>query len=100
MDEVAFGHLVLSVLGVSGVLEYYGTRRVREFWPAGKCLLVGIGAAPTYLAGALLAFTSLSGASSLQLFGFLGCVLGLLGAVRLMADGADARELARQTRNG
>jgi hypothetical protein len=98
LDELGFQHLILCVLGVSGLLEFYGTRRARDFWSPRRCLAVGICSAPTYLAGALVAFPSLSGASSLQLFGFIGCALGLLGAVRLMADASDSMVPAGRSR--
>jgi hypothetical protein len=86
MGELQFHHLILSALGVTGIIWFYAIPYSREAWSQPKRTFIGIGSGLVYLAQALSAFTMLSNASSLELFGFIGCVLGCLGGVRTFSD--------------
>ena len=88
MPESQFHHLILSALGVTGIIWFYAIPHSRQLWSQAKRNFVGIGSGLIYVTEALSAFTSLSSASSLELFGFLGCVFGCLGAARAMGDTA------------
>jgi len=95
MNETAIHQVFLCILGVAGILEYYGTRHRPAVWKKQsprKRAFLGVTAGIVYVTQSLNAFGSLSGASSLELFGFLGCVLGCLASVRMMAieDGPEA----------
>jgi len=88
MPDSPFHHLMLAILGIAGILEYYGTLHLPAVWQkqsARKRVFLGVTAGIVYVTQSLNAFASLSGASSLELFGFLGCLLGCLASVRMMA---------------
>jgi hypothetical protein len=86
--ESQFHHFILSTMGVAGIIWFYAIPHARHVWSQSRRSFVGIGSGLIYVTQALSAFTSLSNASSLELFGFIGCVLGCLGAARTMTDGA------------
>jgi hypothetical protein len=85
--ESQFHHLILSTMGVVGIIWFYAIPHSRQLWSQSRRTFVGIGSGLVYVVQALGAFSSLSNASALELFGFVGCVLGCLGAARAMADG-------------
>jgi uncharacterized membrane protein HdeD (DUF308 family) len=84
MNELSFHHAILALAGVAGTLEFFGAFFERHAWSHRKRFFLLVCAGPFYLYQALNAFETLSLASSLELFGFIGCVLGCLGAVRLV----------------
>jgi hypothetical protein len=85
--ESQFHHIILSTMGVVGIIWFYAIPHSRQLWSQSRRTFVGIAGGLVYVVQALGAFTSLSNASSLELFGFIGCVLGCLGAARTMSDG-------------
>lgn len=87
MAESQFHHVILSTMGVVGIIWFYAIPHSRNLWSQSRRTFVGIGSGLVYVIQAFGAFTSLSNASSLELFGFVGCVLGCLGAARTMSDG-------------
>jgi len=88
VSELQFHHLVLSMIGLAGILWFFGSARLGELWSSPKRAIVGIVSGLIYLAQALSAFANLANASSLELFGFLGCTLGCFGVARIMSGGA------------
>src|SRR5258706_14445711 len=86
MAELQFHHLVLSLAGVAGIVWFYAAPQERHLWSRRGRLFIGIALGFVFLTQAVGAFASLSTASSLDLFGFIGCMLGCLGAVRLVSD--------------
>jgi len=90
MIEISFHDFVLSAMGAAGVLEFYGTYRLPRQWSPRRRVFLGIVAGLTYFWQAIVAFKVLSNASSLEILGFVGCVLGCLGAVRMLGGVAAA----------
>lgn len=88
MSIVQWQHLLLAVLGISGILEYYGAQKLPVAWSKRKRVYLGAFSAIFYVTQILNAFTSLMQASALELFGFVGCFLGCLGAVRVFGSEA------------
>src|ERR1700687_3123564 len=95
MTESQFNHLILSVIRVIGILWFYALPQSSQGWSQSRRPLVEIASALISAVQAVGAFTSLSNVSSLELFGFIGCVLGCLGAARTMSDGAVAFRRSR-----
>ena len=85
MGEAQFHHIIATMVGVAGVLWFFGAFNSRHVWSRPKRALLGICSGLVFLTQALGAFTALSSASSLELFGFIGCTLGCLGAARIMS---------------
>jgi len=83
-NELSFHHAVLVSIGIAGTLWFFAASFEHRVWSQRKRVFLLIGSAPIYVYQALGAFGALSQASSLELFGFIGCVLGVLGAVRLV----------------
>ncbi len=81
MDEIQWHHFVLLVAGISGVLCFFGAGPVSQLWSKPKRVLLGIGFGGFYVSQLVSAFTNLSGASSLEVFAFIG---GSFGAARIM----------------
>jgi uncharacterized membrane protein HdeD (DUF308 family) len=81
--EQPFHHIILTMVGVAGMLWFFGALNSRNVWSWRRRVLLGILSGLIFLTQALGAFTSSSSASSLELFGFIGCTLGCLGAVRI-----------------
>lgn len=88
MAEQQFHHIILTMVGVAGMLWFFGALNSRNVWSWLKRVLLGIFSGLVFLTQALGAFTGLSSASSLELFGFIGGTLGCLGAVRIMSEAA------------
>jgi hypothetical protein len=91
MNELAFHHYVLVVAGVAGILEFFAVFFERHPWSRRKRVFLLLCAGPFYLYQTVNAFQSVAGASSLELFGFVGCLLGCLGAVGLVCVEAGPR---------
>ncbi len=87
MTELQFNHLILSVIGVAGILWFYAMPQSSQGWSQSRRSVVGIASGLVYVIQAASAFTSPGQRIPLQLFGFIGCVLGCLGAARTMSDG-------------
>jgi hypothetical protein len=85
VTELQFHHLILASMGIAGILWFHGAYRLPRSWSPIKRFLLGIGSGLGYLLPALSAFANLSSASSLELFGFVGCLLGCFGAARIMS---------------
>jgi hypothetical protein len=85
MAELPFHDLILTMIGISGLLQYYGSieglKAVANHWR----VLIGLSGIPIYVFEAIGAFPLLSNASSLQLFGFFGCILGTLGSMKIFS---------------
>ena len=94
-NELFFHQAVLAVAGIAGILEFFGA--FFEYHPGSrrKKAFIAVCAGLFYVYFALGAFESLSNASSLELFGFFGCVLGCLGAVRLLCPDSPSSQRAR-----
>jgi hypothetical protein len=84
VSEMLFHHIILSIIGVAGFLEYYATYHLPKVWSKPKRVYLGITAGLTYLWQGMVAFNGLANASSLEILGFIGCILGCLGSVRMM----------------
>lgn len=89
MSGLQFHSVVLAVIGVAGILWFQGARRLPLSWSPLRRTFLGVVSGLVYLAPVLSAFANLSSASSLELFGFIGGLLGCLGAVRMLADATD-----------
>jgi len=85
VSELHFHQGVLSLAGVAGILWFFAAINSQVLWRRGRRLFVGILSGLVYLELALTAFTNLSNASSAEVFGFIGCVLGCLGAARFIS---------------
>jgi hypothetical protein len=85
VSELHFHQSVLSLAGVAGIVWFFATFNSQILWRQGRRVLVGILSGLVYLELALSAFPNLSNASSAEIFGFIGCVLGCLGAARFMS---------------
>jgi len=83
--ELQFHHVVLSLASVAGIPWFYSAFQERHLWSRRRRIFIGIALGFVFLTQTLSAFTSLSSASSVELFGFIGCMLGCLGAVRLIS---------------
>ena len=86
MDKPQFHHIIITIAGVAGVLWFFGAFHSRPVWSWPKRTLLGMCSGLVFLTQALGAFTALSSASSLELFAFIGCTLGCLGAARIMSN--------------
>ncbi len=97
MSEQFFEHVILTIMGVAGVLDFCGTLRLPHPWTARKGVFIGVVGALIFLWKALGAFSSLSSASSVELFGFIGCMLGILGSTRIISEALDRLAAATRT---
>ena len=84
MSESLFHHFVLSIIGVTGILWFYATDHLPKVWSQPRRVFVGTMIGLVYLVQAMSAFDNLSNASSMEIVGFIGCILGCLGAARMM----------------
>ena len=88
MNELQLHDVLLSMAGVAGVLWFFGAYHERLLWYKPRRAFLGTTFGFIFLVQTLSAFAHLSGASSVELFGFIGCMLGCFGAVRIMIDDA------------
>jgi hypothetical protein len=86
VSELQFHHVILSAIGIAGIVWFFAIPTARKLWSQPKRIFIGLASGLVYVTQALTAFANLSNASSLELFGFVGCVLGCLGAARTMGD--------------
>jgi hypothetical protein len=84
--ELQFHHTILSVIGIVGIVWFFGALHLPEVWSRSRRLVVGIAGGAIYVVQACGASPILSSASSLELFGFIGCIVGALNAARIMGD--------------
>jgi len=86
MNELPFHQVVLALFGIAGLLEFGSS--VYEIhwlsWSARRRIIIALCLGPNFLYQTLFAFQRLSDASSLELFGFFGCLLGLFASVRML----------------
>ena|SRR5450631_1006770 len=80
MAELEFHRAVLVVVGTGGLLWLFASLRSRPHWSSRRRLLVALSAATVFAVEGLSAFSTLASASAAELLGFIGCVLGILGA--------------------
>jgi hypothetical protein len=81
MTEVGFHTVILVAMGIVGLAWLAVAVRAEERWPTGKRIFIGSCMFFNFLLQALSAFPSVAAATSAELFGFIGCTLGCLGAV-------------------
>jgi hypothetical protein len=94
MTELSFHHVILAMMGVAGLLWFCASLYERHLWSKRRRLLVSLILGCIFLNETLGAFASLANASSLELFGFIGCFLGCLGAVRLACSELESTQVA------
>jgi hypothetical protein len=80
VNELSFHHVVLTLVGAAGLVWFGAVRHTQNPWPAARRIFVALTMAAVFFAQALEAFASLASASSLELFGFAGCMLGVIAA--------------------
>ena len=87
MNELPFHHLILAVFGIAGLMEFASSMYETHWllWSRRRRFVIAICFAPNYLYQALFAFQRFSDASSLELLGFCGCLLGLFAAARMFS---------------
>lgn len=83
MTKVQWHQIFLSLLGVGGIMEFFGTYQLSKVWSKSKRVFLGSFAGLIYVSQAVVALPALMGASSLEIFGFVGCILGSFGAARM-----------------
>jgi len=92
MAELEFHRAVLVVIGASGLLWLFASFQGRPGWSKRRRLLVALAMATVYVVEGSSAFPNLATASAAELFGFVGCVLGLLGAAAVGVNIAARRQ--------
>ena len=85
MAELPFHHLILTVFGICGFLHFYGSIEGFKAFSESRRLIVGLCSAPIYIYQAIGAFPNVSIASSMELVGFIGCILGIMGSMRIIS---------------
>ena len=87
MNELPFHHLILAVFGITGLMELASSMYETHWlsWTRRRRVVIALCFAPNYLYQALFAFQRFSDASSLELLGFCGCLLGLFAAARMVS---------------
>jgi hypothetical protein len=87
VNPQSFHHLVLALVGIAGLLWFCAVQRAPYPWQPARRIFVALVMAAVFFAQASEAFTSLANASSLELFGFAGCLLGVIAAFGFAFNG-------------